>query len=45
MEPNSLALAPDVFEAVVGAFAEALVTHYRERFARREHQAAPVNAG
>ena len=38
MDRNVPTLPPDVFEAVVTAFAETLVRHYRERCARREHQ-------
>jgi excisionase family DNA binding protein len=34
-------LSADIFEAVVTAFAEALVSHYRERCSRLERQAIP----
>lgn len=35
-------LSADVFEAVVTAFAQALVSHYRERCSRLEHRATPA---
>jgi excisionase family DNA binding protein len=35
MGPNAPTLPPDVFEAVVTAFAETLIRHYRERFTHR----------
>lgn len=40
MRTDNTTLSADVFEAVVTAFAEALVSHYRERYRRLEHQAA-----
>lgn len=40
--PNPSPLPPAVFEAVVTAFAETLVRHYRERFESRQVERAPV---
>ena len=44
MDTNAPTLPSDVFEAVVTAFAETLVRHYRERFARRGPQLAAAPA-
>jgi hypothetical protein len=41
MRMNAPTLPPDVFEAVVTAFADTLIRHYRERCAHRVPEATP----
>lgn len=44
MDRNVPTLPPDVFEAVVTAFAETLVRNYRERWSRRGTESSTLSA-